>query len=237
MAELPAEQPEGPKFTAADYTGPSDFVSLHSHSQHSVMDGVASIEGYADECKKRGWPAMAITEHGHMGSVPDMYAAFGKAKIKPIYGCELYFSDYEPERRAFHDAGGSMKALKAENEEKYYEFGRARHLTVLCKNQTGLTNLIKLTTQANKTGFYRYPRVWFDKLLEYKEGLIVLSGCLNGPISHELRKKDADGGWAPRLESPDRRGAVDWARRFKAAFGASCCSTARACQNSSQASR
>lgn len=201
----------------ADYTGSSVIVQTHNHTLYSVLDGVASPEQYALECQKRGYPAMSATEHGHMGSVPDMLTAFKKAGLKFIAGCEIYLNDYEPLRRE-QFLGKSLRPLKESDPDLYSSIMRNRHLTVLAKNQTGFTNLIKLTTQAYKTGYYYRPRIWFDKLCEYKEGLIILSGCLNGPVCHELRRTDPDGGRAPRYESADKRGAIDWIRRFKDAF-------------------
>jgi hypothetical protein len=200
-----------------DYTGPKHFVHLHNHTVFSTLDGVATPEQYATQCAKRGYPAMSATEHGHMGSVPDMHAAFKKVGLKFIAGCEIYFCDYEPERQQL---GPAFRQLRQSDPEHYYNLARARHLTILAKNETGYTNLIKLTTQAYRTGFYYRPRIWYDKLLEFKDGLLILSGCLNGPVCHELRRTDPDGGPVPRLRSPDRRGAVDWIRRFRRDFGA-----------------
>jgi DNA polymerase-3 subunit alpha len=209
-----------------DYRGPSHFVHLHNHTVYSTLDGVATPDQYAAECKKRGYPAMSATEHGNMGSVPDMYMAFKKVGLKYIPGCEIYFCDYEPERRRRAklgvklskpptlEQGGDWDAI-----EDYHNLARARHLTVLAKNEIGYTNLIKLTTQAYATGFYRRPRVWFDKLCEFKEGLIVLSGCLNGPICHELRRHHRDGDRQPRWKSKDGRGAIDWVKKFSDVFG------------------
>lgn len=202
--------------TPDEYAGDSQFVHLHSHSVFSTLDGVCTPEQYAEQCYQRKYPGMAITEHGHMGSVPDMHFAFKKYGLKFMSGCEIYFSDYEPERKQLTK---SVKEIKQEDEDYYYNLVRNRHLTVIAKNEIGHTNLVKLTTQAYKTGFYYKPRIWFDKLCEYKEGLIILSGCLNGPVCHELRRVTPDGGRAPRLESNDKRGAIDWVRKFKEAFG------------------
>jgi len=192
------------------YDGPSDFVHHHCHTIYSTLDGCATPTQYADECKRRGYSAITVTEHGHMGSVPDMVFALKRYGIKMIPGCEIYFNDYEPERQKLTK---SLKQIKIDDPDYHACLNRNRHLTVLAKNQVGYVNLIKLTTQAYQTGLYYKPRIWFDKLLEYKEGLIVLSGCMNGPVCHELRKEE------PRFESKDKRGAIDWVRRFKAAFG------------------
>lgn len=202
--------------TPEEYTGPKEFAHLHNHTVFSTLDGVATPEQYAEQCYERGYPAMSATEHGHMGSVPDMLFAFRKYGVKFIPGCEIYFNDYELERQAFT---GKMKQLKEENPERHQELVRNRHLTILAKNEVGYSNLLKLTTQAYKTGMYYRPRVWFDKLCEFKEGLIILSGCLNGPVCHELRRGCDDDEPTPRYESKDKRGAIDWIKRFKKEFG------------------
>lgn len=213
-----------------NYTGPTDFVHLHNHSIYSALDGVATIDEYAKRCIENKWKSMSITEHGHMGSVPDFYLTFKQNGLKPIFGCEIYYNDYEPLRKEIEDKGIKVRSSKwkAENPELSYKIGRNRHLTVLCKNETGLSNLIKLTTQAYDTGLFgmgrtQFNRIWFDKLCEFKEGLIILSGCLNGPVSHELRYtrlKDKEGNIIKERNRKECiQGAADYIKRFKSVFG------------------
>lgn len=136
-----------------------------------------------------------------------------------VHNCEIYFNDYDLERKDFLAKGGKINQLKQDNPALHQNYVRNRHLTVLAKNEKGFSNLVKLTTQAYETGYYYRPRVWFDKLCEYKEGLIILSGCLNGPVSHELRRTTPEGESAPCFTSKDKRGAINWIKRFKSAFG------------------
>lgn len=208
-------------YLPSDYTGPKEFAHLHSHTCYSALDGVATPEQYAEQCENYGHPGMAVTEHGHMASLPDMLVSFKKHGLKNIAGCEIYYNDYELERRVISSTNkDALKILRSSDPEKYARYSRNRHLTILCKNEIGVENLIKLTTQAYDTGFYYKPRIWFEKLLEYKEGLIVLSGCLNGPVAHELRRGQlVDGQYKPRLVSDDKRGALDYVKKFKEAFG------------------
>lgn len=224
------DAPAPAQYKPEDYKGPSHFVHLHNHTVFSTMDGIATPEQYAEECQKRGYPAMSATEHGHMASVPDMYLAFKKAKVKYIPGCEIYYNDWEPERQRLEKAGTKVRSLewRKANPELADRIIRARHLTVLCKNETGFHNLVKLTTQAYGTGLFgmgvrQFNRVWFDKLCEFKEGLIVLSGCLNGPVSHELRFKQLKDREGNVLMERDKRTrldeAVTIAKKFKAVFG------------------
>lgn len=213
-----------------EYVGPSDFVHLHCHSILSFLDGVATPEQYASECHKRGWSAMALTEHGHMASVPDLYHSFKKYNLKPIFGCEIYYNDWEPERQKIESKGIKVRSPKwrKENVELASRISRNRHLTVICKNETGFHNLIKLTTQAYETGLFgvgvkQFNRIWFDKLCEFKEGLIILSGCLNGPICHELRTIDIttrDGEVVRTRTSKERLDeAVKYVKKFHKEFG------------------
>lgn len=218
------------EFSEDDYNGPKEFVHLHNHTVFSALDGVATPEQYAEQCYRRGYPAMSATEHGHMASVPDMHLAFKKFGVKYIPGCEIYFNDYEPMRHDLTAKGVKIRSpeWRQENLELSQRINRNRHLTVLAKNMTGFNNLIKLTTQAYSTGLFglgrtQYNRIWFDKLCEFKEGLIILSGCLNGPVSHELRfkeLKDKDGNVIRERSKQERVGeAVKWIKKFKSAFG------------------
>jgi len=194
-----------------EYAGPTEFVHLHCHTVYSTLDGVQTPEQLFDVCADRNWPAIAITEHGNLASVPDAYFAAKKKGIKYIPGCEIYFNDYEPIRRERMGNGEKMGAIKQSNPDLYTRIMRNRHLTILAKNMTGFYNLVKMTTEAWEFGFYSRPRIWFDKLLEYSEGLIVLSGCLNGPVSYEARNNI--------LRSENEKGALDYALKFKEAFG------------------
>lgn len=229
MAE-PALQQYDPQ----QYAGPKEFVHLHAHTVYSFLDGCATPEQYARQCSERNYPAMAATEHGHMGSVPDMYLAFKQVGLKYIPGCEVYYCDWELKRQQLIASGEKIrsKEWKKDNEELYLRLFRSRHLTLLCKNEIGFQNLLKLTTQAYKTGRYVvgkniFNRIWFEKLCEYKEGLIVLSGCLNGPASHEIRfqsyktgnKEDNDETIVERDKKGCIQSAYNYIKKFKREFG------------------
>lgn len=217
-------------YDPSQYTGPTEFVHLHNHTLFSSLDGCSSPSQYAEECAKRKYPAMAITEHGHMASVPDAYLAFKKEKVKFIAGCEIYYNDYEPQRQELEQSGIKVRSpeWRKNNPDLASRIIRNRHLTVICKNQTGFHNLVKLTTQAYETGLFgmskrQFNRIWFEKLCEYKEGLIVLSGCLNGPICHELRYKelkDKEGNVILERSKQKRLDdAVNYVKKFKSVFG------------------
>jgi DNA polymerase-3 subunit alpha len=201
----------------SQYTGPKDFVHLHVHSLFSSLDGVPSAEQYADACIQHGFQAMAATEHGHMASLPDMYFAFKKRGLKYIAGAEIYYNDYELKRKEFEKNKVKLGSL---DKDLHFRITRNRHLTVLCKNAVGVSNLIKLTTLAHES-FYRNPRIWFEKLCEHKEGLIILSGCINGPTAYEIRL-DVDNLFKERKPHPRAEcdlTATQYVKRFKEVFG------------------
>lgn len=220
---------ENDEFLPSQYQNTSEFVHLHNHTVFSQLDGVATPEQYAEQCYIRKCPAMSATEHGHMGSVPDMYLAFKKYNVKYIPGCEIYFNDFEPIRQQLNSDGIKIKSpeWKIKNIELSQRINRNRHLTILAKNRVGYHNLLKLTTQAYSTGHYgpgriQYNRIWFDKLCEYREGLVVLSGCLNGPVAFELRNKQVvnkEGNIIREISKEERiKSAVSWIKKFKSVF-------------------
>jgi DNA polymerase-3 subunit alpha len=162
----------------------SDFVHLHSHSIYSALDGVATPREYFEECAKRQYPAHALTEHGNMASVPDAYWASQDTGVKYIPGCELYYNDQELQRRQLEADGTKMKDI--EDEILKNRLMRQRHLLVLCKTTDGYRNLLDIKKKSYDF-FYRKPRTNFKLLYENRQDLIILSGCMNGPMSFELR--------------------------------------------------
>jgi len=185
-----------------DYPGPRDFVHLHNHSIYSELDGVAKPEEYMEGCDACGLPAFAITDHGSMAATPDAYFSAKKHKIKFIPGCEVYLNDFHPEFKLWREGvrdydytlpvmgkHEKLSSLRAEAPEVVSRLTRNRHLTIIAKNAVGYTNLLKIQNLAHEVGYYKYPRVWYDLLKEHKEGLIIFSGCLNGPLCHELREE------------------------------------------------
>ena len=110
------------------YGGPTEYAHLHTHTVYSTLDGVQTPEQLFDACADRNWPAIAVTEHGHMASVPDCFFAAQKHGIKFIAGCEIYFNDYELYRQ---EMTIKMGQLKDENPLLHTRINRNRHLTFL----------------------------------------------------------------------------------------------------------
>jgi DNA polymerase-3 subunit alpha len=151
------------------------FVHLHVHTDHSFLDGAASIKALVDKARALGMPALAITDHGNMFGV----AAFeeecagnadhplkeGVVPLKPVIGCEFYMA---PESR--------FVKKSAEHNNKYY------HLILLAKNVEGYRHLVELSSLSYTEGFYYKPRIDWEVLTKFKEGLICLSACVAGEI-------------------------------------------------------
>ena len=153
---------------------PSDFVHLHNHTFHSVLDGLTKINDLVDKVKEFGMEAAAVTDHGTMSGILDYYKTAKKAGIKPILGIETYVA-----------ARSRFDRDPAKDKQRF-------HLTVLAMNNTGFHNLMKLSTQANLEGMYYKPRIDHDLLEELNEGLIVMSGCASGEIGVALKEDDYD---------------------------------------------
>ena len=174
-----------------------EFVHLHVHTEYSLLDGATRIDEVFKACRKKGMHALAITDHGNLfGSLKfaekakKMYLSALKegmseedAKMQAIIGCELYVCDDYTKQSRDYD-----------------------HLVLLCKNKIGYKNLIKLDSIAFVDGFYYKPRIDYKLLKEHSEGLVCLSGCLQGRIPKQLLAGDIEG-------------AIETAKMLKETFG------------------
>lgn len=146
----------------------TEFVHLHVHSEYSLLDGACRIPAMVARAKELGQTALAITDHGVMYGVVDFYKEAKAQGIKPIIGCEVYV------------APRSMQDKTHGQDSRYF------HLVLLCENEVGYQNLLKLVSAAWIDGFYMKPRVDRALLEQYHEGLIALSACLAGEIPQSL---------------------------------------------------
>ena len=151
------------------------FTHLHVHSYYSLMDGLNSPAELAQAAKDAGQTALAITDHGTLASHRDMQIACKEIGIKPILGVEAYISPTD----RFDKSSKTDKSIQAYN-----------HIILLAKDQKGLSNIHALQELAWNEGFYHKPRIDREILKEYAEGIIVLTGCLNGLISKCIEKGD-----------------------------------------------
>lgn len=148
-----------------------DFVHLHVHSDYSIMDSACTIYGIADAVIRHGMSAVAITDHGSMGGALESYRIFKREGIKPIIGCEIYFSP-EP----------FTQAASTPMESGY-------HLVLLAKTFDGYQNLCRMLSRA-MTGRDGSPQVSSRLLSEFSEGLIGLSACMEGEIAAKIMRRD-----------------------------------------------
>ena len=149
------------------------FTHLHVHTEYSLLDGACRISEIAAAAKRKGFSSLAITDHGAMYGVIDFYRACQKEGIHPVIGCEVYV------------------APKSRFDKSPYE--RYYHMVLLCENNTGYQNLIKLVSLGFTEGFYNKPRIDDSLLEQYHEGLICLSACLAGEIPRKLLQDDYEG--------------------------------------------
>lgn len=164
----------GKKTVAGDLVA-SDYVHLHNHTHHSLLDGLTKIDELVGRVKETGMHAVAITDHGTLSGVIEFYKNCKSQDIKPIIGIETYVA-----ARTIADRDPTKDKARF-------------HLIILAMNQTGYQNLMQLSTIANLEGMYYKPRIDHELLEKYNEGLIVLSACLGGEIGERLQLDDYEG--------------------------------------------
>lgn len=161
-------------------------VHLHLHTEYSIGDAISRVEDWVKEAARLEMPAMAITDHGVLGGFPRFYLACRQFGVKPIFGCEVYFVD--------------DRHVKAAGEHR-------KHLTLLATSLTGYHNLIKATNEGHISGFYSRPRIDWEVLRAHSEGIICLTGCVQGPIGESV------------IDHDDRNEAVRRFKQLKKIFG------------------
>ncbi len=183
------------------------FAHLHVHTEFSLLDGAVRTDKVFALCDSLGIPAVAMTDHGNLyGAIEFLKAAVKYTdkdadfyeflaerrpfKVKPIIGCEVYMTDDMTAREKGKDGAPP----------------RLNHLILLCKDGKGYSNLVKLVSQSYVEGMYYKPRVDFERIKKYSEGLICLSACLAGVIPQALLHRDY-------------AAADEWADKFKSVFG------------------
>lgn len=170
---------------------PSDFVHLHNHTHYSLLDGLTKIPDLVRFVKEQGMEAVAVTDHGTMSGLVELYKVCNEAGIKPILGLEAYVA---ARKMTDHDP--------AHDKQRF-------HITLLAMNNKGFENLCHLMSQAEINGRYYKPRIDHEIMEKYNEGIICLSGCAGSEISEALRAND----------QKRARELVDWhAKVFKDRF-------------------
>lgn len=151
---------------------PSDFVHLHNHTHYSLLDGLTKIPELVQFIKDDGMEAVAVTDHGTMSGLVELYKECNGAGIKPILGLEAY-----------------VAARKLTDRDPAHDKQRF-HITLLAMNNQGFENLCRIMSNAEEYGKYYKPRTDHDELEKYNEGIICLSGCMGSEISEAIRAGD-----------------------------------------------
>jgi len=153
---------------------PRDYVHLHNHTHHSLLDGLSKPDDLVGIVKDMGMESVAITDHGTMSGVIEFYKAAKNADVRPVLGMEAYVA-----------ARSRFDRDPAKDKARY-------HLILLAMNETGYKNLMYLTTKANLEGMYYKPRIDHDLLESHNEGLIALSACASGEVGENLKNDNYD---------------------------------------------
>ena len=164
------------------------YVPLHLHSEYSLLDGAIRVKELCEFAKENNMPAVAITDHGVMYSAIEFYRVAKETGIKALIGCEFYVHDGD-----IHEKNASHNPLY--------------HLVLIAKDKTGYMNLVKLVSIAHCEGMYYKPRINFELLEKYHDGLICSSACLGGEVLQNLLNKNYEG-------------AKEAAKKYKDLFGA-----------------
>ena len=153
------------------------YVGLHVHSHFSLFDGIATPEEYIDRAIELGMPALALTDHGSLSGHREFYRIAKEKGIKPILGVEGYITENRFDQRDKEERQGPLDLVY-------------NHIIVLAKDKTGLENLNKLNEIAWTEGYYKKPRIDYEVLEKYSEGLVVTSGCLSGALAKAIEAEE-----------------------------------------------
>ncbi|MGJ8676156.1 MAG: DNA polymerase III subunit alpha [Akkermansiaceae bacterium] len=178
----------------SDISTPSSFIHLHVHSEYSTLDSTVRTKALVNRAVELNMPAVAITDHGNLYAAVEFYQAAESAGIKPILGCEIYLAP-----ASLHD----KKEVPGRK--------NSTHLTLLAKNETGWKNLVRLVSVGHLEGDYLgEPRIDREQLTKYSEGIICLSGCINGAVNEWLHAHDYEGALHEAKTLRDTFGAADF---------------------------
>ena len=149
------------------------YVPLHLHSEYSLLDGAIRLKDLCMFAKENNMPAVAMTDHGVMYGAIDFYRTAKDLGVKPLVGCEFYVH-------------------QGELSEKNQANNKLNHLVLIAKNKQGYANLVKLVSIAHVEGFYYKPRVNFELIKKYSEGLICLSSCVQGEVAYLILQQELE---------------------------------------------
>jgi len=161
--------------------GQPQFVHLHLHTDYSLLDGACDFTEVLDEAARRRMPAVAVTDHGNLFAAANFAHEAATRGVKPIIGCEVYVAK-----------GSRLDRGSDSDRDDAAASGRSNHLLLLCENDEGYRNLIKLVSAGFLEGFYYKPRIDYDLLSRHSAGLIALSACLRGAVAEHVVEERYD---------------------------------------------
>jgi DNA polymerase-3 subunit alpha len=165
---------------------------LHLHTHSSLLDGVGFSKEYAERISQINQKYYAVTDHGTMAEIPDQIKYAEKYGLSPIFGCELYSNRMQPEVEVRQESADFRKDLSEEDQKK---FDRSFHLIALAITDEGYSNLVRLSSWAWIHGFYRKPRINYDVLNRYKEGIVFTTACVAGAVGSAFRNGGDEAGF------------------------------------------
>ena len=180
------------------------FVHLHTHSEYSSLDGLSTVQEIVDRAVADDQPAVAITDHGVCAAHPHLQRVASAAGIKPIMGIEAYFVN-DRMRPGRWTAGGAQERPTCRRRSlspttpTWPKSKDYWHLILWASTDEGLSNLWAMSTEANRDGYYRHPRLDWDTLTRYNAGVLCSTACLRGPVTQAILKDDEDAAVRSRM--------------------------------------
>lgn len=160
----------------------SNFVHLHTHSEYSPLDGLSTMDEIFEQATNDSQPAVGITDHGTVAGHPALQRASDRWDVKPVFGVEAYF--FNGNRTIRPESGDKEGQKRLRNDYN--------HVILLAQNNEGLKNVWRASTEAERDGFYHRPRMDWDTLEKYSEGVIATTGCLRGPLAVPILEEKED---------------------------------------------
>lgn len=165
------------------------FEHLHRHTDFSLLDGLATVEEYAEYSKQVDQDYLCVTDHGMMGVIPRQIRACDKHKLSPLFGIEAYINDNQP---AINDIDKYKEYVSKLSDEDRQKLRKSYHILAIAYNNVGYSNLVNLSSWAHEFGYGgvpRQPRLTHKKLKEHKEGILFTSGCYLGEIGQAFDRQ------------------------------------------------
>ena len=165
------------------------FEHLHRHTDNSLLDGIGTVKEYCERMKEINQQYLCVTDHGVMGAIPDQIKYCEQNGLFPLFGCELYINPMQPEVKIRAESAEFRKNLPEDQQKK---FDVCPHLVAIAATNEGYSNLVRMSSWAWQHGFYRKPRINYDVLRKYKEGIVFTTACAASQIARAFFESGDD---------------------------------------------